>query len=104
MKTVIEWSVVAVILFMAVFPYIGYYRDNKTLKNSFYDNGAGYMEVFLSVVKHRFFEVMGTLVLLFLLCAWSVVIALACAVYFTAVAFAAIYAQRQGYKTRDLVD
>ncbi len=96
MKIVLEWFIAGAILLAVFYPYIGYYRENKTLKNSVYENGEGYLIIFTRLMRDRFVEVLGTLILLFLLCIWSVVIGLATVFYFVAVLAAGAYAQRNG--------
>lgn len=78
----VEAILITIVVALSLWPYITHFIREKKFHGACYEMGVAYIEVFYQTIRHRFVDAIGTLALLFLLCAIFSNFAIVMAIYF----------------------
>lgn len=95
---IVEWCFVAGVFLLSLFPYLSYYRDEKSFKGVLVDVGIGYCVALQIASRDRLPDLLGTLVGMFLLAGLMPKFAFALAIYFFTVVYVVHHAIASGHK------
>lgn len=96
--SIVEWAFVAGVFLLGVFPFLSYYRHEKTFKGMLVENGIGYCVALQVACRDRLPDILGMMVGLFLLAGLMPKFAFSLAIYFFTVIYCVHCAISAGHK------